>query len=190
MDINLTKGEDNVAASPQIIGARQDARILALFIDLLVLMVINFFAYLPVSSLLKSQGVYFGVGPFPNYSLYLFDWLYYTLSEGLFGASIGKFILKLRVIQIDGNPCTLWSAFVRAIFRSIELLLFGLPALFSMHPPLQQRIGDRVARTVVVEASSPVISQHRATRVFLASQCGYFFLAVVGMYLRILILHY
>jgi hypothetical protein len=89
--------------------------------------------------------------------------LYFGVYEWLFGATPGKVILKMRVVREDGGPIPLWSALVRGIFRLVDGLVFGWPAARSMtRTPMRQRIGDRVARTVVVGRDDPFIRKHRS----------------------------
>jgi uncharacterized RDD family membrane protein YckC len=113
-----------------------------------------------------------------------FSIIYYTLSEGLFGASIGKFFLGLRVVDLDGNLCSTWAAFVRGVFRIIDGLFFGVVALLNMKPPLQQRLGDKIAKTVVVKLGEHTLNLHRAVWIFWLIQIGYFCFAVIGLYFR------
>ncbi|MBI5387007.1 MAG: protein kinase [Verrucomicrobia bacterium] len=50
--------------------------------------------------------------------------LYYALLEGIRGASLGKAICRLRVVDADRNPPGVWKALVRAVFF---VVLPGLP---------------------------------------------------------------
>ena len=79
---------------------------------------------------------------------------YYLLSEGLVARSPGKLLTGLIVTQFNGEPCTWRQTIIRTCLRVLEvnpLLLGFIPAavciLFSRH---HQRIGDRIARTIVV----------------------------------------
>jgi uncharacterized RDD family membrane protein YckC len=86
--------------------------------------------------------------------------LYYVVLEGTNGATLGKKLLKIKVVKEDGNPCGLGAAFVRNLLRIID----GLPFLYIIgmiliaRSPKKQRLGDRVAHTVVVGASSTATS--------------------------------
>lgn len=80
---------------------------------------------------------------------------YYALCEGLGGTTIGKLLLGLRVVRTDGRPCRVGAALLRAVLRFVDGMLFGLPAVLSMREPFNQRLGDRAAGTLVVEAHSP-----------------------------------
>ncbi len=88
--------------------------------------------------------------------------LVYAVSfEALYSATLGKLILGLRVIKIDGTACDLWAALIRGLFRFVDAFLFGVVALFSMKDPLYQRVGDQVAKTLVVSSRDPVVQEKR-----------------------------
>jgi uncharacterized RDD family membrane protein YckC len=95
----------------------------------------------------------------------------FLLFEWLYGATPGKLILRLRVVQVDGRPCTLQSAAVRDVLRLVDGLCLGIPAAASMEPPLEQRIGDRAARAIVVDARQYGLQSSRS-RVWLPLAAG------------------
>lgn len=81
--------------------------------------------------------------------------LYFFVFESLTGRSVGKLLLGLVVIQADGRRMTCWQAFLRTVLRLFEVNpIFGaLPAAISAWTsPLHQRIGDRLAGTIVVRS--------------------------------------
>ncbi len=92
----------------------------------------------------------------------LFFIVYFWLFEWLFGATPGKAVLGKRVIRVDGSPCTFGAAFVRSVTRLIDGLFLGGIAALNMRQPLNQRWGDKRARTVVVNAKDPFIQVHRS----------------------------
>jgi uncharacterized RDD family membrane protein YckC len=76
---------------------------------------------------------------------------YYVFSEALIGATLGKQIVRIRVVDERGEHPTLGAAVVRNILRPVDALFFYLVgAVFALMSPLGQRLGDRVAHTVVV----------------------------------------
>jgi uncharacterized RDD family membrane protein YckC len=81
--------------------------------------------------------------------------LYYWLCEGLFGATLGKGIIGIAVRRQDGSPCTLSASLVRNLLRIVDgvgVYLVGfLVAIFSKS---RQRLGDHVAKTLVLERKS------------------------------------
>jgi uncharacterized RDD family membrane protein YckC len=77
------------------------------------------------------------------------------LRDGLFGGrSLGKKLMKLRVVRSDGSKCD----FVSSALRNITLPVFSIiPPLYLIElllPLVDKeglRLGDRVAKTQVVE---------------------------------------
>lgn len=86
-------------------------------------------------------------------ALFLIDWWYFAISEGLFnGRSLGKSALGLRVIHRRGHPITFWAAVVRNLMRGVEAFPFYGPAFLSMLLSRNlERMGDLVAETVVIQ---------------------------------------
>jgi uncharacterized RDD family membrane protein YckC len=81
------------------------------------------------------------------------DWAYFGLSEGYFrGKTLGKHVFGLRVIQEEGYPITLWGAMLRNIVRAADSLWFyGAGFLTMIAAGKFRRLGDLVARTIVIE---------------------------------------
>lgn len=77
---------------------------------------------------------------------------YFVLLEGLFGATLGKMIVGIRVVGSEGEPIGMAKSIVRNALRLVD----GLPALnllgivLILTSPYKTRFGDRVARTRVV----------------------------------------
>jgi uncharacterized RDD family membrane protein YckC len=68
------------------------------------------------------------------------------------GATLGKRRLQLRVIRDIGEPMTIWTSLLRNMLRPVDLMLWGLVGLLFISTSDQwQRLGDRVARTIVVQ---------------------------------------
>jgi uncharacterized RDD family membrane protein YckC len=75
--------------------------------------------------------------------------LHTLIAELICGQSIGKMVFGLRVMGTDGNPPRVWAVILRNLLRVFDVAL-GLPLLIVFITPLQQRVGDVVAGTVVV----------------------------------------
>jgi len=115
-------------------------RFLAALIDGLVVAAIYLLFVLPVAFL----GLAWYVAGF----LYGVIWLGYSvLLEALFGATIGKKLLKLRVVAIDGNLDILHTL-VRNLSK-IYWVLFGIDLIIGgiTQGDPRQRLFDRLART-------------------------------------------
>jgi uncharacterized RDD family membrane protein YckC len=78
---------------------------------------------------------------------------YYTYLEGKRGQTIGKMITKIKVVREDGKPIDMEQAFKRNILRVIDgLFAYLIGAILIWRSDRQQRLGDTVAKTVVVKA--------------------------------------
>lgn len=83
--------------------------------------------------------------------LWAIAFVYYFLQEGLFASTIGKTLMKLRVVEKTGDPCSFAGSFKRNILRFIDWLpaLYILAAVVISVSKEKQRLGDIVAKTIV-----------------------------------------
>ena len=78
--------------------------------------------------------------------------IYHTVCESVYGATLGKLIMKTQVVDENGSRCSFHAAFFRSLAFFVDALFFGLVAALSMNrSELKQRYGDKWAHTVVVE---------------------------------------
>ena len=83
--------------------------------------------------------------------------LYFTILEGRYGQTVGKMVVKIKVVkQADNSSVSYVEAAVRTILRIIDLIPFFAPYLLAAvliwASEKNQRLGDRVAHTVVVQS--------------------------------------
>jgi uncharacterized RDD family membrane protein YckC len=84
--------------------------------------------------------------------------LYYFVSELGTEQTIGKRIMGLKVIMVNGRPLGVQPVLVRTLGRIVDVLpAFYLVGWIAMRGPRRppQRLGDRVAGTTVVPISHP-----------------------------------
>ena len=92
--------------------------------------------------------------------LFLAEWLYSFFFEGFWsGRTPGKRAMRLRVIRTDGCPITIYDALLRNLLRAADVLPFCYTAGFlsAFLSPRFQRIGDRVAGTMVIHEKSNLL---------------------------------
>jgi uncharacterized RDD family membrane protein YckC len=94
--------------------------------------------------------------------IFLLAWFYPVLFEVYAqGATPGKKMLGLAVLQDDGVPVGWSASVVRNLLRFIDLLplfyAFGLCSMFLSRD--FKRLGDIVAKTIVVHRDKPRLSQ-------------------------------
>ena len=71
--------------------------------------------------------------------------------------------------------------------RQVDGLFFGSVAAISISSPLHQRLGDRLARTVVVAAGDPLIQTPRPWTRFVAALVVYLVVALCLFVLAVLL---
>lgn len=82
-------------------------------------------------------------------------WGYPILCETLFaGQTPGKRVMELRVISADGAPVGWIASIVRNLLRTVDFLpaFYGVGLVSSFGDPWGRRLGDMVARTIVIHA--------------------------------------
>lgn len=80
--------------------------------------------------------------------LFLVEWGYFALQEILGGGrTLGKRLLKLRVVTAEGGAAAAGPLLIRNLVRDVDL--FCGPLLMALDP-LSRRLGDRLAGTLVV----------------------------------------
>lgn len=91
--------------------------------------------------------------------------VYFTVLEAASGATLGKRVLKLRVVRMNGSRISFRDALVRNVFRILDGLFFyaiGVVAILTSSE--NQRLGDRVAGTIVVRSNPVETQQQDASR--------------------------
>ena len=95
--------------------------------------------------------------------------LYHALCEGIHGASLGKLICRLRVLQEDGRPSTIRGGIIRNFGWFVDAFFFGLIGYSSMaKSPLNQRYGDVWGKTIVIKTKDYPVSDGRSPAHFIA----------------------
>ena len=89
-------------------------------------------------------------------SLVLF--VYFFLAEGLYGRTIGKEIMGLRVERVDGKPMDMRSSLIRNISKIYwVLLLIDVAVGLGTHGEMGQKWSDRYVGTKVEEKTRMTI---------------------------------
>ncbi len=133
-------------------------RFAALLIDFLIFCALFF----PVTRIVKGVWLMSASGHQWSYGWFITDplcliflgimVLYFIFLEGVFGATIGKRLLGIRVIRIDGTIPGIWRSFLRNVLRAVDSLpvLNILGVFLILQSPEKARFGDRAAGTRVI----------------------------------------
>jgi uncharacterized RDD family membrane protein YckC len=80
--------------------------------------------------------------------------LYYWILEGTWGATFGKAIVGLRVRRVDGTKIDLRASLIRNALRIVDGIgAYLVGWIIAAASATRQRLGDRVAGTIVVQVA-------------------------------------
>lgn len=111
-------------------------------------------------AILSIAGMALGVAGAAGMGVYLIVyfsvlWAYPIVCEVFFaGQTPGKRVMELRVISADGAPVGWLASIVRNLLRTVDFLplFYGVGLVASFGDPWGRRLGDMVARTMVIHA--------------------------------------
>jgi uncharacterized RDD family membrane protein YckC len=99
----------------------------------------------PDVALPEDTGLWYGI------SLLVFSFLYLWISYTVFGKTIGKAVLGLRVVSADGAVAMSGrQPLIRVLTYPLSFLLFGIGLLGVVFNRQRQAWHDRFAKTAVV----------------------------------------
>ena len=82
---------------------------------------------------------------------------YWMIPEWIFGATLGKFMLGLRVRTLAGLPISFGQSFKRNLLRLADFFPFYLTGFLAAKLTLNhQRLGDLWARTIVINRKDDI----------------------------------
>src|SRR5207244_13536730 len=78
-------------------------------------------------------------------------------------SDLGKLVAGVCVVDVDGRRPTIGAVLVRNILRLVDYwpLFYVVGIIAAMTSPSRQRLGDRVARTLVDRKSTRLNSSHQ-----------------------------
>jgi uncharacterized RDD family membrane protein YckC len=133
---------------PVGVGIRIAAGIIDLIALIVVSWVIAFFTGGTTSSGFELKGV-------SAFVSFIINMGYFIGFEGVMGATPGKMAVGLKVIKTDGSSYDITAAAIRNIMRIVDGFPYLIPYLLGMiliaTSERKQRLGDRVAHTMVVK---------------------------------------
>ena len=111
------------------------------------------FFYYPLSTL-PLFGLWWYCG------LFGLSWLYFAgLESSKWQATLGKQILKLRVVDLNGNRVSFWRASARYFGKIISRMTFMVGFLMILFTRKKQALHDKIAATLVISNAQPSETQ-------------------------------
>lgn len=135
-------------------------RVLAYLLDLIIRGVIFFLGAMIMTLGAYALGARVTQGLFLLLMFFMMFFYYIIFEAGKRGASPGKRIMGLRVVDTSGAPITFGQAFLRNMLRfadGMPFFSYGFGLLSTLLTRRFQRLGDLLANTVVVYDRAPNI---------------------------------
>ncbi|HHD83925.1 MAG TPA: RDD family protein [Campylobacteraceae bacterium] len=128
-------------------------RAIAMFIDEILVSLLFFFM---ISDKLSTLGTPEAVVAYTQ-SLMLYvlivKILYQALFVALYGATLGKMAMKIKVVDHDYFDIPSWRAsIIRSVMRVVSEILFYFGFIVAFFSPLRRTWHDKFAKTLVVDA--------------------------------------
>lgn len=128
-------------------------RSFAFAIDEVIVSVLFFFIYYERFATASSTEVVISLVNSLVFYILLLKVIYQTFFVWYYGATIGKLVLKIRVISyLDIENPNLLVSFLRAIIRTAGEMIFYVTYIPAIFTPSKQALHDKVAKTLVINA--------------------------------------
>ncbi|HYB59178.1 MAG TPA: RDD family protein [Candidatus Acidoferrales bacterium] len=136
-------------------------RFVAILLDTIIILILTAIVSAPFNALALANAsgavtlsLGGAVGALVSLAVFI---LYFTLLEGHYGQTVGKMAVKIKVVrESDSTAIDYSQAAVRTILRFLDEIPVVIPYLLGAFliwsSEEKQRLGDRVANTVVVKA--------------------------------------
>jgi len=76
--------------------------------------------------------------------------IYHTALASVWGATVGKLVLGMRVVRVNGDAVAWWDALLRTVGLLASLVTLGIVFLWIARDRRNQGLHDKLAGTLVV----------------------------------------
>jgi uncharacterized RDD family membrane protein YckC len=146
--------QDDLTGEPDIIGRRIGAGLIDVAIVLLLVLLVGGIVGNDTTADAPASARF---GTLDRLLVLCLVFGYYWATETVWGQTIGKRVLAIRVVRADGGKAGVGAIFVRTLLRIVDsfpgFYIVGLIAVFATGPR-RQRLGDMAAKTRVVAADA------------------------------------
>ena len=134
-------------------GVGVGLRAAAIIVDTVILGVVCYLLALLTGQTTES-GFSLEGGPF--FIAVLIHFGYYVVLEAMWAATPGKLATGLRVVRENGGAIGWRESVIRNVLRFVDGFVFYIVgAILVWTSPKRQRLGDRIAETLVVRHAKP-----------------------------------
>ena len=146
-------------------------RILAHLLDLLIFIAYYIVVYLVIFDIIGFNNFLSGLDQWSEmavYAIFFLPIMFYSLTlESLMeGQTLGKRIMKIKVIKIDGYQAGFGDYFIRWVFKIVEStgILYFVGLITMLVNKKTQRLGDIAAGTAVISLKNKININHTILR--------------------------
>ena len=127
-------------------------RAVAVIIDSVIMFVIAYVLAMLTGGTTEEG---FSMNGAPAFALFFIAIGYYVAMEAMMGGTLGKKMLGIKIVKQDGSPMDWQASIIRNILRIVDGI-FGylVGAIIIWTSKDKQRLGDKVAHTLVVNAKA------------------------------------
>lgn len=134
----------------QLIGKRITAYTIDMFLSSLIYIGM-FLLILPLSMYVSKEDILTFINRIdPTVAYYVLLLLYFTIQEFFWHKTIGKKILKLKIVHTDESRLRGYQLILRNIFRVIDIITI-IGFVIVLFDSKNRRLGDTISKTMVVE---------------------------------------
>jgi uncharacterized RDD family membrane protein YckC len=145
-----TSAQAPATAIGQSVGIRAGATI----IDIVIFWAFSFIVAIATG---ETSGAGFALGTLGSCLVGIIGIAYYVVMETMYGGTVGKLALGLKVVKEDGSAPDWQTSIIRTLLRIVDGLFFYLiGAILVWTSPTNQRLGDKLAKTLVVKKDQVV----------------------------------
>ena len=133
--------------------ASVNKRAFAMFIDEMIISLLFFFIIKDQIATLQTPEAIVAYTQSLMVYVLLIKVAYQALFVGLYGATLGKMALKIKVVDQEYLDIPSWqAAIIRAVMRIVSEMLFYFGFVVALFSPVKRTWHDKFARTLVVDA--------------------------------------
>lgn len=129
-----------------------DQRLMASAIDLFLVLLFYVFVMFVCSFFIPDKEAKIQFYLLSSPGIFIFKWLYSLIADaGVRQGSLGKQILKIRVVTTEGKRITLACSLLRSLCKIFSMLPFFLGYIYCFFNAKSQCLHDTLANTLVIK---------------------------------------